>query len=36
MPFSSNSLISIAWVKRGGGWVKCWLGMSRKSRRRSP
>src|SRR5260370_37586549 len=23
MPFSSSSLIRVAWVNRGGGWVKC-------------
>ena len=26
MPFSSSSLISVACVKRGGGWVKCCSG----------
>ena len=26
MPFSSSSLISVAWLKRGGGWVKCCSG----------
>ena len=34
MPFSSSSLINDAWVKRGGGWVKCWRGSSSSSFKR--
>ena len=28
MPCSSSALISVASVKRGGGSVKCWVGVT--------
>ena len=28
MPSFSSSFTSVASVKRGGGWVKCWVGLT--------
>ena len=35
MPFSSSAFTSVASVKRGGGSVKCWSGVTCSRRRRS-